>query len=177
MTDLKECFERWCRENGLAISLSYTMPAGYEDAFGMFEPADGTLYFNKEFLKIYPEHEQLFYFFHELRHAVQYSFPERISERVRKSCQYVIMYNGYCFKLAEGGWKECQLEGDEEFFADLYLGQPYEEDANEYAYEQVKALLGDSLELDKLRAFCAPKRAVSEREYELIYAEIDEKAR
>lgn len=59
--------------------------------------------------------------------------------------------------------KECKLEGSIEFFTELYLGQPHERDANDFAYERVKALLGASQELQELLAFWTPKKPISDR--------------
>lgn len=69
---------------------------------------------------------------------------ERFDELISRSRLYVIQYDGTCYKLVDGEWKECKLEGSIEFFTELYLGQPHERDANDFAYERVKALLGAS---------------------------------
>lgn len=61
-----------------------------------------------------------------------------------------------------------------EYFTELYLGQPYERDANDFAYEKVKALLGDSPELQELHAFWTPKKAIEDQAYEELYRQIDE---
>ena len=55
----------------------------------------------------------------------------------------------------------------------MYLGQPYEIDANQYAYEKVKLILGDSQELEELRDFWMPKEKISYSEYEDFYNKID----
>ena len=55
----------------------------------------------------------------------------------------------------------------------MYLGQPYERDANDFAYEKVKALLGDSPELQELHAFWTPKKAIEDQAYEELYLQID----
>ena len=52
------------------------MPKGYETANGTFDPTVNTLFINKEMLQSQPEYEQMFYLFHELRHALQYLHPE-----------------------------------------------------------------------------------------------------
>ena len=153
MIDYEKIFMDYCAENGLAISLSYDMPAGYENANGMFDPAVNTLFINKDFLKDLPDYEQMFYLFHELRHALQYLCSERFDARILKSRQYVIMYDGHCYKLVQEEWKECVLEGSTEYFSALYFGQPYEADANEFAYEKVKSICGESVALDDLHFF------------------------
>ena len=177
MIDYEKIFMDYCAENGLAISLSYDMPAGYENANGTFDPVVNTLFINKDFLKDLPDHEQMFYLFHELRHAFQYIHPERFDVRIQKSCRYVIMYDGHCYKLVQDDWKECVLEGNAEYFSALYLGQPYEADANEFAYEKAKSICGESAALDDLHSFWMPKIQIADSEYEKLYSEIDEKAR
>ena len=83
-------------------------------------------------------------------------------------------YDGTCYKLVDGEWKECKLDGSTEHFTELYLGQPYERDANDFAYEKVKELLGDSPELQELHAFWTPKKPISDQVYEELYRQIDE---
>ena len=89
--------------------------------------------------------------FHELRHALQYLHPERFDGLISRSRLYVIQYDGTCYKLVDGKWKECKLDGSIDYFTELYLGQPYEREANDFAYEKVKALLGDALDITDLR--------------------------
>ena len=68
--DVEKLFYSFVMENHLDIQLSYAMPPGYEDAFGTFDTTVKTLFLNKELLENRPEFEVLFYFYHELRHAV-----------------------------------------------------------------------------------------------------------
>ena len=67
------------------------------------------------------------------------------------------------------------MEGGEEYFTNIYLGQPYEADANQYAYEQVKKICGDSDDLRKLYEFWIPDQPVPDDIYDLVYGLIDEK--
>lgn len=60
------------------------------------------------------------------------------------------MYDGTCYKLVDGKYHECKLEGGEEYFTNIYMGQPNEVDANTYAYEKTKAIYGDLEDLNKL---------------------------
>lgn len=116
----------------------------------------------------------MFYLFHELRHALQYLHPESFDGLIARSRLYVIQYDGTCYKLVDGEWKECKLDGSTEHFTELYLGQPYERDANDFAYERVKALLGASPELQELLAFWTPKKPISDQVYEELYRQIDD---
>ena len=67
-----------------------------------------------------------------------------------------------------------KLDGSTEHFTELYLGQPYERDANDFAYEKVKELLGDSPELQELHAFWTPKKPIADQVYEELYRQIDD---
>ena len=128
------------------------MPKGYETANGTFDPTVNTLFINKEMLQSQPEYEQMFYLFHELRHALQYLHPESFDGLIARS----------------------RLDGSTEHFTELYLGQPYERDANDFAYEKVKELLGDSPELQELHAFWTPKKPIADQVYEELYRQIDD---
>lgn len=44
--------------------------------------------------------------------------------------QYIIMYDGICYKIVNGKYFKCKLKSSKENSANLYLGQPYEVDAN-----------------------------------------------
>ena len=173
LSDAAKLAGDFCAEKDLKISLSFQMPPGYETANGTFDPAKKTLFLNEEVLRGVPEYEAAFYLFHELRHAEQYQHPERFDETIRRSLPYVVLYDGTCYRLDRGGWKECCLSGEEDF-ADIYLGLPYEVDANEYAYARVRSLCGDSEELGKLRDFWRPKRRRPEEVYQRLFQRIDE---
>ena len=177
MFDYKLHFEKYCAENNLKLQLSFDMPPGYETANGTFDFEAKTIYINAEYLCEAPDYEQAFYFYHELRHAVQHLSPEKSSDAIIRSLPYTIMFDGTCFKLKDGKYLECKLDGGEEVFTDVYLGQPYEVDANNYAYEQAKKIFGDSEELRKLYDFWLPKKPVPDEASEIYYDLIDEKVR
>ena len=175
MFDYRSHFNQYCKDNDLDLVLTFDMPSGYETANGTFDVESRTVFINAEYLNEAPDYEKAFYFFHELRHALQYLCPERFSDGINRSIQYVIMYDGTCCKLINGKSFECKLEGGEEYFTNIYIGQPYEVDANTFAYEQVKKIYGDSEELRKLFEFWIPRRPVSDELYNSIYAMIDDK--
>ncbi len=177
MFDYVKNFERFCLDNEPDLALSFDMPAGYETANGSFDMESKTVFINTELLKDAPDHEKAYYFFHELRHAMQYLHPELFSSAVTRSCRYVIMYNGICYKIISGRSYKCELEGGEDRFSDIYLGQPNEADANTYAYERVKEMFGDSEDLRRLYGFWVPAVPVPDETYDRIYAAIDEKVR
>ena len=175
MFDYSGLFDAYCHENSLDLALSFTMPAGYETANGTFDIATKTVFINAELLRNSPDYEKAFFLFHELRHASQNLCPERFSDMINRSSQYIIMYDGTCYKIIDGDYHECRLEGGEEYFTDIYLGQPYEVDANTFAYEQVKNLCRDSEDLRRLFAFWMPRQSVPDDLYRSIYDMIDRK--
>ena len=177
MFDYKDVFRQYAADNGLDISLSFDMPAGYEEAYGTFDQETATVFINARMLENAPDSEKAFYLFHELRHASQYLCPEEFSDAVVRSARYVIMYDGTCYRITDGSYLECRLEGSEELFTDLYLGQPYEADANRYAYEQTEKIFGGSRELRELYGSWMPKRTVPDETYRQVYDLIDKEIR
>ena len=173
MIDFRNIVSDFCRKNNIKIELSIEMPVGYETANGTFDIAKNTLFFNSTMLAQAPDYESLFYLFHELRHVQQYKCPQLFTETIKRSLNYVLMYDGTCFKMMNGIWKEYKLEGTEEYLTDAYMGQPYEMDANNYAYGQVEKICGSSKELDKLYSFWVPQKKLSDDEYMKIYKIID----
>ena len=175
MLDYQKIFDKYCKDADLEIKLSFDMPSGYETAYGTFDVETKTVFINSKKLNDAKDYEKAFYLFHELRHAAQYVQPKQFSDAVVKSSQYVIMYDGTCYKLINGEFVECKLDGAENLFENLYIGQPYEVDANEFAYEQTKKLLGDSEGLYELYKFWMPSVPVANETYEHIFAIIDKK--
>ena len=150
------------------------MPAGYENANGTFDVAAKTVYINTTRLHDAPDCEKAFYFFHELRHASQYLCPDQFSSSIQRSLQYVIQYDGTCYKWVNGSYRKYKLDGSEEYFTSLYLGQPHEIDANVFAYEQTRKLYGDSAELKALLDFWMPRQPVPVETYNAVFSQIDE---
>lgn len=173
MLDIKIYFERYCRKYDLDIALSWEMPEGYETAFGSFDPTCHTLFLNNSLLQSAPEQEALFYLYHELRHALQYLCPERFDQQIQTSRFYVILYNGVCYKLVDDAWKMCVLSGDTEYFNAAYLSLPYERDANEYAYQTVGKLCGNTAELRELGSMWTPAKPLSPEELGRLFCLID----
>ncbi|MCI9444451.1 MAG: DNA recombination/repair protein RecA [Oscillospiraceae bacterium] len=172
---VEDLFRSYTFENKLDIVLSYQMPQGYEDAFGTFDITAKTLFLNLDVLASRPRYEAFFYLLHELRHSMQYLHPEVFDVSIQKSLPYVVLYSGECFKLVDGVWKHCRLEGSEDYFTRAYENLPYEADANRYAYETVKKLLpGDADKLEKLYSAWRPKRGFTEQEYHVLFEKIDE---
>lgn len=174
MFDYQTYFTQYCREHALPLHLSFAMPAGYENANGTFDVSSKTVFINASHLNDAPDYEKAFYFFHELRHASQYLCPDQFSGSIQRSLQYIIQYDGTCYKWVNGSYRKYKLDGSEEYFTNLYLGQPHEIDANVFAYEQTRKLYGDSAELKALLDFWMPRQAVPVETYNAVFSQIDE---
>lgn len=173
MLDIEVYFERYCKEHDLEIALSWEMPEGYETAFGSFDPTRRTLFLNMSMLRTAPEEKALFYLHHELRHALQYLRPELFDQQVQTSRFYVVLYKGVCYKLVDGTWKMCVLTGDTEYFKAAYLSLPYEQDANVYAYQAVREIIGNTTALRELASAWTPANPLPAEELERLFCLID----
>lgn len=163
----------FCKENSLAVTLSCDMPAGYETAYGTYDVTINTLFLNAQLLQDAPEHEVLFYLFHELRHAMQYLRPESFDPQIQESRFYVVLYNGVCYKLVDNAWQEVVMEGAEDYFTRAYMSLPYELDANSFAYERVKDIYGNTDELQSLYSFWIPAEKMDYVELHDLFIRID----
>lgn len=175
MFDYEYLFDAYCSKEGLDVCLSFNMPSGYEDANGTFDITTKTVFINKTRLSDFHDYEKLFYLFHELRHAEQYLTPNKFDSVIRKSLQYVIMFDGTCYKLIDGTYHQCKLDGEENYLVNLYLGQPYEVDANTFAYEYVKSFYGDLEPLKKLYESWIPHHPIPNEVYDSVFSLIDTK--
>lgn len=163
----------FCKENSLAVTLSCDTPAGYETAYGTYDVTINTLFLNAQLLQDAPEHEVLFYLFHELRHAMQYLRPESFDPQIQESRFYVVLYNGVCYKLVDNAWQEVVMEGAEDYFTRAYMSLPYELDANSFAYERVKDICGNTDELQSLYSFWIPAEKMDYVELHDLFIRID----
>jgi len=175
MFDYKSYFDAYCKHEGLDLHLSFDMPSGYESANGTFDVTTKTVFINAKKLLKAADCEKLFFLFHELRHSSQYLIPSKFDDAINRSIQYVILYDGTCYKLIDGAFHGCKLDGAEDYFVNLYLGQPYEMDANTFAYEQTRRIYGDSESLKMLYEFCMPRQPVPIETYDSVFALIDER--
>lgn len=106
---------------------------------------------------------------------MQYQQPEQFSPFLRESLPYVLLYDGTCFRLQDGVWRQGKLEGEEAYFTNAYLGFPYEMDANQFAYGQVRLCCGASEALERLLTRSSPEKLMTEEEYQQLFRRIDEK--
>lgn len=173
MREISKIIAEFCTETGISISLSHDMPAGYETAYGTYDVTINTLFLNVQLLQDAPEHEVLFYLFHELRHAMQYLRPESFDPQIQESLFYVVLYNGVCYKLVGNAWQEVVMEGTEDYFTRAYMSLPYELDANSFAYERVKDICGNTDELQSLYSFWIPAEKMDYVELHDLFIRID----
>lgn len=171
--EIESIIAGFCKENSLAVTLSCDMPAGYETAYGTYDVTINTLFLNAQLLQDAPEHEVLFYLFHELRHAMQYLRPESFDLQIQESRFYVVLYNGVCYKLVANAWQEVVMEGAEDYFTHAYMSLPYELDANSFAYERVKDICGNTDELQSLYSFWIPAEKMDYVELHDLFIRID----
>ena len=171
--EIESIIAGFCKENSLVVTLSCDMPIGYETAYGTYDVTINTLFLNVQLLQDAPEHEVLFYLFHELRHAMQYLRPESFAPQIQESRFYVVLYNGVCYKLVDNAWQEVVMEGAEDYFTRAYMSLPYELDANAFAYEKVKELCGKSDELQSLYSFWIPAEIMDYVELHDLFIRID----
>ena len=171
--EIESIIAGFCKENSLAVTLSCDMPAGYETACGTYDVTINTLFLNAQLLQDAPEHEVLFYLYHELRHATQYLRPELFDPQIQESRFYVVLYNGVCYKLVGNAWQEVVLESAEDYFTRAYMSLPYELDANSFAYERVKDICGNTDELQSLYSFWIPAEKMDYVELHDLFIRID----
>ena len=171
--EIESIIAGFCKENSLAVTLSCDMPAGYETACGTYDVTINTLFLNAQLLQDAPEHEVLFYLYHELRHAMQYIRPESFDPQIQESLFYVVLYNGVCYKLVGNAWQEVVLESAEDYFTRAYMSLPYELDANSFAYERVKDICGNTDELQSLYSFWIPAEKMDYVELHDLFIRID----
>jgi len=167
-------FNEFIKENGLSINLSFDMPKGYEDAFGTFDVIDSTLYLNID--KKCSNVRKLYTLYHELRHSLQYIYSERFDDVIRKSINYVVLYDGSVLKLLGNKWHKSKLTNCDFEFMDVYLNLSYELDANKYAFETVKNLISTDEELEELEYIfknSQPSLRISKEEMNKIFRQID----
>ncbi len=169
----EDIVQKFCRENGIDVTLSYDMPSGYETAYGTYDVTVNTLFLNTAIFEDAPRYVVLFYLFHELRHAMQYLRPMMFDDKIKESIIYVILYNGISYKLVDNEWRECVLSGDESYFTRAYMNLPYEIDANTFAYEQAREICGDNAELKELFDFWISKDSFNYEEHRKLFRRID----
>ena len=82
------------------------------------------------------------------------------------------MYDGTCFKLADGKWKKCKIKSETDL-EHVYASLPYEIDANKFAYNEVSKMFADKNGLDKLYKKFLPTKVIEYADLQKIFDKID----
>ncbi len=123
----------------LKIKLSFTMPEGFEMAYGLSNPSTGDIHINEALWTSCESIEPLFFFLHEVRHSIQSSHPELFPQEYALNSRYIIQFDGTGYKVENGQITTVSLTGTQDYFTELYLASPCERDANAFAYRCLKA--------------------------------------
>ncbi len=140
----------------LDIQLLFSMPFGFEAAYGLADPVTGDIRVNEAKWPACDPIEPLYYFLHELRHAIQSARPELFPRGIEINSRYMIQFDGVGYKVDGDDVITVKLEGSRGYFTDLYLASPSERDANLFAYRCLKAA-GASGRLEQIHAMWTPK--------------------
>lgn len=146
----------------LNIKLCFTMPEGFEQAYGVTNPVTGNIHVNEALCSPSNLVEPLFYFLHELRHAIQAAHPDWFSEAIQRNARYILQYDGTAYKIENNEILEVKLPGEQAYFTELYLASPAEVDANAFAYRCLSGVGGEKLE--RLYAMWSPEYRYFSRE-------------
>jgi len=167
---IQTTFNSFVKENNLKIAISFSMPKGYETAFGTYDVTKQTLFLNES---LFDKKERLFFtLFHELCHAKQYAHPECFKEEISLSLPYVVLYDGTVFKLEKDQWKTGKL--DLENAIEIYNNLPYELSANSFAFEECKKIKAlDQQEIKAIYEKTLPKEKIEFEELKKIFKQID----
>ena len=139
----------------LKIKLSFTMPEGFEMAYGLSNPSTGDIHINEALWTSCGSIEALFFFLHEVRHSIQSSHPELFPQEYALNSRYIIQFDGTGYKVENGKITAVHLIGTQDYFTELYLASPCERDANAFAYRCLKAAGADE-RIDALYRMWSP---------------------
>ena len=169
---LEMFFKNYIELKNLDIKLSFIPPTRYETAFGTFDVCKKTLFLNFEYFKNKNDYEIFYHLFHELRHAEQYIYSQKFSKKIRESIIYVIMYDGNCYKLVDGTWKQCLLTNNIDYKM-FYMNLPYELEANKFAYKQTIKMFKKN-EVKQLYKKFLPSNKIKFKKLKVLFGLIDE---
>lgn len=139
-------FENLLKELELDSYLDYIYfipKEGYEDAFSSYDKEEKAIFINPKYIES-TSLLCIWNLFHEFQHVVQHRDGDLIRKgKLLKNCFYnnfiyYFMYDGTGYRF---GFEEdfiYKIKGTEEFCLELYLRNPIEIDANNYAYSNLK---------------------------------------
>lgn len=170
---IKELFNSSLDNLGVDVRLSFDLPDTLRDAFGLFDVTTKTLYINVD--RNISKVRLIFTFYHEMRHAEQYLNHQKFCASIQESIQYVIHFNGDCYKLINNKWYPGKLIKTDIDYGDIYNSLPYEKDANRYAYKHTKKLIekNDVKELDAIYKQSVSSRKIGISTLRKLFRQID----
>lgn len=154
-TIMQHVFQLAKEELELNINLCYTMPEGFQQAYGVTNPVTGDIHVNEALWDPSNPVEPLFYFLHELRHAIQAAHSDWFSRAIQLNARYILQFDGTAYKIEQHEILEVKLPGEQAYFTELYLASPAEVDANAFAYRCLSGVGGEKLE--RLYAMWTPE--------------------
>lgn len=159
---IEKKFEEFKGKFGLKVSLCFDLPKEFAGAFGLYDVTKNILYVNIDEKISYVR--LIFTFYHELRHALQYNFPEMYNSYIQMTLPYIVHFDGNCYMLKCNKWIHCSIQNQKFDFMEIYKSFPYEIDANTFAYRQAMNCLKDNDvdELDKIFKQSMPNEKLEE---------------
>ena len=142
---LQQTFNLYVSKLGLKSALAFAMPKSHLTANGMYDDKTDTVYINRNSFS-QGETVCLFYLLHEMYHAYQHKND--------KWFVYYFEYDGkaYRFNKHDGSYFECYVMGEKTVLEELYLCNPVELEANNFAIDALKKMHADSSKNDAAAA-------------------------
>ena len=124
--------------------------AGYEDAFASYDKEDKVIFLNPNYIES-TSLLCLWNLFHEFQHVVQHRDEDLLKEEkllkndFYNNISYYFMYDGTSYRSSSEEDFTYKIKKTEEFCLELYLRNPIEIDANNYAYLSLKKVIERNL--------------------------------
>lgn len=105
--------------------------------------------------------------------------PDKFSKEITESLNYVVLFDGTCFKYVLNNWTKCKFDEKDEDFLNIYKSLPYEIDANKFAYLKTKQILENQYlnMLEELYRKTKPKVLIPTADLKRLFNKIDEKCK
>ena len=174
INELADLFNKYCEHYNLDIGLSFEMPNEYRNVLAKYDNVLKKLYLNTVVINSLSRAERFYYFFKEIRYAIQYEHPENFDEWFIKCLNYLIYDSGDCCKLIDGIWHSCHLNGDANYFHNANLNLPSNIDANYFAYNEAQYYDSDISITKEIHSNYSPKIDFDITEFEKLFERIDE---
>lgn len=130
----------------LLNNILFIPKVGYENAFASYHKEDKAIFINPNYIES-TSLLSIWNLFHEFQHVIQHRDENLIREgKLLKndfysSFAYYFMYDGTGYRFGSEEDYLYKIRGSEEFCLELYLRNPIEMDANNYAYLNLKKII------------------------------------